>query len=96
MGKKKVSRIPKRLKEIRDYDRTETTGMINASDPLTFEDLGLSLPETPLTQVVSIRLPSSLLNELRSLGSQQDVPYQALIKLFLVEAVKKQFKFLRP
>ena len=57
---------------------------------LKFEDIGLKLPDTPPTQVVSIRLPTDLLNEIKALGSQKDVPYQALIKLFLSEAVKKK------
>lgn len=61
--------------------------MIDASKPLEWSDLDLKLPEKPPTEVVSIRLPTKLLNEIRSMSSQNDIPYQALIKLFLSEGV---------
>jgi len=41
------------------------------------------------TQVISIRLPSALLNELRAISSETDIPYQGLIKLFLSESVSR-------
>jgi len=62
---------------------------IDPSKPLIFEDLGLRLPEVSPTQVISIRLPSALLNELRAISSETDIPYQALIKLFLSESVSR-------
>ncbi|MBI2336585.1 MAG: hypothetical protein HYU97_07485 [Deltaproteobacteria bacterium] len=36
-----------------------------------------------------MRLPSALLNELKAMGSQQDIPYQALIKLLLAQSIDK-------
>lgn len=79
----------KRDRIIDDYDGQDTTTMIDVSRPLRFSDLGVKLPESPPTQVISIRLPTMLLNQIKAIGSQQDVPYQALIKLFLVKAVQK-------
>ncbi len=76
--------------EIRDYDTRDTSAMIKAANPLTFEDLGLELPKPPPTQVVSIRLPSELLNQLKATASARDVPYQALIKLLLAESLAKR------
>jgi predicted DNA binding CopG/RHH family protein len=63
--------------------------MIDPEKPLRFEDIGLRLPEVPPTQVISIRLPSALLNELRAISSETDIPYQALIKLMLSRSVSK-------
>lgn len=80
---------PKAFRGIADYDAAETSGMIDRSKPLKYEDLGLKLPEIPPTQVISIRLPSALLNSLRAISSQTDIPYQALIKLFLSDSVAK-------
>jgi len=77
----------KRLKEIMDYDTYETSKMLNVSKPLKLESLGLKLPDNPPTQVVSLRLPTALLNEIKAIGSQKDVPYQALIKLMLAYSV---------
>jgi predicted DNA binding CopG/RHH family protein len=86
-GRKTVRR---RVREIRDYDDRDTSTIIDAGKPLTFAHLGLELPKVPPTQVVSIRLPSALLNELRALASARDVPYQALIKLLLTESLARR------
>ena len=83
----KSKKIKKRNKEIIDYDELNTTGLIDKTKALKLSDLGLRLPITHPTQVISIRLPSTLLNEIRAIGSQKDVPYQALIKFFLSESV---------
>ncbi len=90
--KKKIRNKARSPKEIKDYDTADTSHWVNPAEALKFEDLGLKLPETPPTQVVSIRLPSELLNELKAIGSQRDVPYQALIKLFLSESVAQMKK----
>ena len=82
--------VRRRLREIRHYDDRDTSTIIDTGKPLTFTQLGLELPKVPPTQVVSIRLPSALLNELRALASARDVPYQALIKLLLTESLARQ------
>jgi len=88
---KKVSTAAK-FREISDYDKADTSELVDTRNPLSFESLGLQLPPTPPTQVVSIRLPSDLLNQLRAIGSEMDVPYQALVKMFLTDAVKERKK----
>ncbi len=88
--KAKKSNLRRRgTREIRDYDSSDTASIVSDGKPLKFEDLGLKLPDMPPTQVVSIRLPSSLLNELKALSSNRDIPYQALIKLYLSQSVSK-------
>ncbi len=74
-------------REILDYDQQETSSFIDPKAPLHFEDLDLQLPPVPPTQVISIRLPSHLLNQLKAISSQQDIPYQGLIKLMLSESL---------
>jgi predicted DNA binding CopG/RHH family protein len=44
----------------------------------------------PSTATISLRLPQSLLNELRALANERDVPYQSLLKVFLAERVAKE------
>lgn len=85
----KQSRKKRILREITDYDQLDTTDSINEQAPIHLEDLGFILPKVPPTQVVSIRFPSELLNELRAIGSEQDVPYQAVIKMMLAERVRE-------
>lgn len=81
--------MKKRRHEIKDYDDQETTEWIDRSKPLTLKNLGLKLPASPPTQVISIRLPTRLLNELRAWASDRDIPYQALIKLLLSKSLKR-------
>ncbi len=44
----------------------------------------------PSTRTVSIRLPESLIAELKTLANKRDVPYQSLVKMFLAEKVKEE------
>ncbi len=46
----------------------------------------------PSTKTISIRLPESLLDELKLLAHKRDVPYQSLLKIFLAERVAKELK----
>lgn len=41
----------------------------------------------PSTRSISIRMPESMIDELKSLANQRDVPYQSLIKIFLRERI---------
>jgi predicted DNA binding CopG/RHH family protein len=88
--KSKARSRKRRRTEITDYDAKDTSTMIDASKPLTLKQIGIELPTVPPTQVVSIRLPSTLLNKLKAYASARDVPYQALIKLLLAEALERR------
>ena len=80
----------RRRTEITEYDEQDTSAMIDPSKPLTLKQIGIELPKVPPTQVVSIRLPSKLLNQLKAYASARDVPYQALIKLLLAESLQRR------
>jgi predicted DNA binding CopG/RHH family protein len=41
----------------------------------------------PSTKTISLRLPESMLSELRLLANKRDVPYQSLIKIILQERI---------
>jgi predicted DNA binding CopG/RHH family protein len=48
----------------------------------------VTLPKLkPSTKTISIRLPASLLEELKLLANKRDVPYQSLLKIFLSERI---------
>lgn len=84
-------RVSKRRRsEIRDYDTQDTSDMIDTTKSLTLKQIGIELPRVPPTQVVSIRLPSTLLNQLKAYASARDVPYQALIKLLLADSLERR------
>jgi predicted DNA binding CopG/RHH family protein len=86
---KLVSKKTTKLQEIHDYDYTDTTSFINKRKQLTFRSLGLELPKEPPSQVVSIRIPTWMLNQLKSRSSQKDIPYQALIKMILADELSQ-------
>ena len=44
----------------------------------------------PSTKTISIRLPESLLEELKLLANKRDVPYQSLLKIFLSERIDSE------
>ena len=46
----------------------------------------------PSTRAISLRLPESLLDALRQMANERDVPYQSLIKIFLQERIEQDFK----
>lgn len=46
----------------------------------------------PSTRTISVRLPESMLDDLKMLANKRDIPYQSLLKVFLAERIKEEFK----
>ena len=46
----------------------------------------------PSLRTISIRLPEHLIEELKSLANERDIPYQALLKQFLAERVNQEWR----
>jgi predicted DNA binding CopG/RHH family protein len=46
----------------------------------------------PSTKTISLRLPESMLAELRQLANKRDIPYQSLIKTFLRERIDEEYR----
>ncbi len=44
----------------------------------------------PSTASISIRLPVSMLEELKALANERDVPYQSLMKVYLSERLARE------
>lgn len=44
----------------------------------------------PSSTAISVRLPETLLTELKLLANEQDVPYQSLLKLYLADRVRAE------
>lgn len=54
------------------------------AEKVTFSDL------KPTTKKISLRLPASMIEELKLLANKRDVPYQSLLKIFLAERIEKE------
>ncbi len=51
----------------------------------------LTLPELrPTLKTISLRLPVSLIAELKLLANKRDVPYQSLLKTYLADRVREE------
>ena len=46
----------------------------------------------PSVKSISLRLPESMLDKLRLLANQRDVPYQSLLKIFLDERIEQEMR----
>jgi len=46
----------------------------------------------PSTTTISLRLPVSMLQELKLLAIKRDVPYQSLLKIFLAERTEQELR----
>jgi predicted DNA binding CopG/RHH family protein len=44
----------------------------------------------PSVKTISLRLPESMLEELKVLANKRDVPYQSLVKVFLSDRIEQE------
>ncbi len=81
--RKQIPNFRSEDEERRFWDSHDSTGYINwkKAKRITFPNL------KPSTRTISLRLPESMLEELRLLANKQDVPYQSLMKVFLAEKI---------
>lgn len=77
----------KNEKEERDFwsnhDATDYVDFTDAREAL-FPDL------KPTTRTISVRLPETLIDKLKTLANKRDVPYQSLLKVLLAEKVEEE------
>ena len=88
---KKLKKIPKfrsEKEEAEFWATHDSTGYIDYSKAK--KALFPSLK--PTTRTISIRLPESLIEHLKVLANKRDIPYQSLMKMFLVERIEKEFR----
>ena len=46
----------------------------------------------PSLKTISIRLPAAMIEDLKVLANQRDVPYQSLLKVFLAERIGQELR----
>ena len=86
---KKLKEIPtfKNLSEEREFWRThDSADYIDWSKAKNAYFPSLK----PSTKTISLRLPESLLNEIKILANKEDVPYQSLMKILLMQGIKNE------
>ena len=88
---KKLKKIPKFKNEDEEREfwaKTDTSRYFdwNKAQKAKFPNL------KPSIQTISIRLPKWLLDDLKILANQKDVPYQSLMKIYLAEKIMNEKK----
>ncbi len=68
-----------------EHDSTEFVDWSNAQRAV-FPNL------KPSTKTISLRLPESMLEELKLLANRNDIPYQTLVKVFLSERIQSELE----
>ncbi|XCN71597.1 MAG: BrnA antitoxin family protein [Candidatus Electrothrix aestuarii] len=69
------------------WDNHDSTDFIDWSKAEKVTLLNLK----PSVKKISLRLPKSMLDDLKLLANKRDVPYQSLLKIFLAERIDKKF-----
>lgn len=88
----------KPLKKIPDFKSEEAERAFwSAHDSTAYIDWkkarAIVLPNLkPSLKTISLRLPGTMLNELKLLANKKDVPYQSLLKIFLAEKIREEMK----
>lgn len=85
--------MQKQIPEFQDEDTEREFWATH--DSTDFVDWGKArevvLPKLkPTIRTISLRVPESLLNELKILANKRDVPYQSLIKIILQERIDSE------
>ena len=90
--------MPKKLKDIpifkNDDEERKFWAKQDSTDFIDWEKGEVSvLPNVkPTTRMISLRISESMLNQIRLIANQRDVPYQSLIKMFLKDRIKEELK----
>ena len=90
--------MPKKLKETPIFktedEEREFWAKEDSTDFINWEKAETRvLPNLkPTTRTISLRISESMLNQLRLIANQRDVPYQSLIKMFLKDRIKEELK----
>jgi predicted DNA binding CopG/RHH family protein len=81
--KKKIPKFKSEAEERQFWQKNDSSEYIDWSDAKE-----VVLPRLkPSTRKISIRLPESMIEELKVLANKHDVPYQSLLKIFLSERI---------
>ena len=80
MKKKKIPKFKNEAEERLFWQQNDSSDYIDWSEA---EEAVFSKLK-PSTRTISIRLPESMLEELKLLANKRDVPYQSLLKIFFV------------
>jgi predicted DNA binding CopG/RHH family protein len=87
-GRKKIPKFENEAEERRFWQEHDSSDFLDWSDAHD-----AALPNLkPSTRSISIRLPETMIEELKVLANKRDVPYQSLLKVFLSEKIDAELR----
>lgn len=88
----KIKKIPKFKSEDEEREfwaKNDLTDYFDMDKPLS----NVVFPNLkPTTKSISLRLPMSMLEDLKMMANRRDVPYQSFIKIILDEKIRKEMR----
>jgi len=89
--KKRIPKFKTEEQERRFWQTHDSTEYVDWSEAET-----LVMPKLrPSTKTISLRLPESMVEELKVLAHKRDVPYQSLLKGFLSKRIDSELHLAR-
>ncbi len=87
-GKITIPQFESEAKEYEFWSTHDSTEFVDwkKADNALFPNL------KPTMKTISLRLPEPMLNHLKVLANERDVPYQSLLKMFLKERLDRGFQ----
>jgi predicted DNA binding CopG/RHH family protein len=85
---RKLPKFKNKKEEFEFWSTHDSTGYVDYSKAkrVLFPNL------KPSTRTISIRLPESLITHIKVLANKRDIPYQSLLKMYLIEKVEEEFR----
>jgi len=84
--KKKIPKFKNEAEERLFWQKHDSSEYVDWSDAKN-----VVMPKLkPSTRSISIRLPESMIEELKVLANKRDVPYQSLLKMFISERINAE------
>ena len=81
--KKKIPKFQSETEERLFWQKHDSSEYVDWSDAEN-----VVMPKLkPSTRSISIRLPESMIEELKVIANKRDVPYQSLLKIFISERI---------
>ena len=87
--KKETRVMPEFLNEVQEQEFWSTQDSTNYVDWEKGE-ITIFPNLKPTLKTISLRLPEPMLNRLKQLANERDVPYQSLLKMFLKERLDRE------
>ncbi len=84
--KKKTPKFKNESEERKFWQKHDSSNYVEWSDA---EEVVLPNLK-PSTRTISIRLPESMIDELKILANKREVPYQSLLKIYLSERINSE------